>query len=220
MLLEKYDTLIFDLDNTLYQQSSNFFLEIEKKMNEFLQLKLNLPIQEAAELRHEYYHAHKTTLNGLIKHHPQICPHEFLDYVHDVPLQQLQADKGLHAKLSSLQHQKIIFTNGSVKHAERILKRLEIQDMFDGIVAIDNMDFIPKPHDRTYEILCERHNIQPNKSLYFEDLSENLLPAAKLGMTTVLIENTCPKAMKHADHKDIHYRTNSVSEFLSLYSPD
>ncbi len=212
--MKHFDTLIFDLDNTLYQQASNFFVLIENKMNQYIQTKLQISITEAAKLRHEYYVTYKTTLNGLLKHHKNIDPLEFLDFVHDVPLQQISANPKLRQTLSEFSQQKIIFTNSSVSHAQRILNHLELDTIFDGIVAIDTMNFIPKPHDYAYEALCSSHNINPNKSLYFEDLSENLLPAARLGMTTVLIENKCPKAMKHANHKDIHYKANSVQEFF------
>ena len=214
MNLQKFDTLIFDLDNTLYQQASNFFLLIENKMNEFIHAKLQISTAEAAALRHDYYVTYKTTLNGLLKHHPNIDPLEFLDFVHDVPLQQISANPRLAVSLSKLPQQKIIFTNASESHAQRILNHLALDRFFDGIVAIDTMNFIPKPNDYAYEALCSSHNITPSKSLYFEDLSENLLPAAKLGMTTVLIENNCPKAMKHAHHKDIHYKANSVQAFF------
>src|SRR5436853_218813 len=133
--LGQIETWIFDLDNTLYPASCRLFDQVQQKMNQYICERLSLSLDEAAELRRNYFRQYGTTLSGLMAVN-RIDPHEFLAFVHDVDLACVPADPALVAALGRLGGRKIVHTNGSVRHAERLLDHLGLSQSFCGIVDI------------------------------------------------------------------------------------
>ena len=85
----------------------------------------DLSPEAALALQKTYFREHGTTMRGLMTVH-RIDPHEFLAFVHEVDLACVPADPALVAALSGLPGRKIVHTNGSVPHAERLLDHLGI----------------------------------------------------------------------------------------------
>ncbi len=54
-------------------------------------------------------------------------------------------NRALDAALHALPGRKLIFTNGTVAHAEKVLARIGITHHFGDIFDIVHSDFIPKP---------------------------------------------------------------------------
>src|SRR5215217_8174058 len=133
--LAEVETWIFDLDNTLYPASCRLFDQVQQRMNEFICDRLNLSAEAAAELRRTYFREHGTTLNGLMTV-DRIDPHEFLAFVHEIDLACVPPDPALVVALDQLRGRKIVHTNGSVRHAQRLLDHLGVSDSFCGIVDI------------------------------------------------------------------------------------
>ncbi|MDJ0896197.1 MAG: pyrimidine 5'-nucleotidase [Alphaproteobacteria bacterium] len=185
-LVAQIDVWVFDLDNTLYPASSNLFAQIDQRMGAFISDALGIDRVEARTLQKQYFREHGTTLRGLMTIHG-IDPHAFMDYVHDIDLSPVQADPDLGGSLARLPGRKLVFTNGSVAHAERVLDRLGVTEHFAEIFDIAAADFIPKPDPGSYAELVARHDIEPRRAAMFEDIPRNLKPAAALGMTTVLV---------------------------------
>ena len=204
---------IFDLDNTLYSGNTRVFEQVDKKMTEYISKKLKVDKEEAKKIQKNYFHKYNTTLNGMIKNH-KINAHEFLEFVHDINIEFLQKDPGLAKEIEKLDGLKIIFTNGSRKHALNVTKRLGIDQLFDDIFDIVDCDFIPKPLIEPYKKLIEKHKIDPKLCVLVEDIARNLKPAYEMGMKTVWIENNEPWASKFADSGFVNYRTNNLPEFL------
>ena len=204
---------IFDLDNTLYSGDTKVFDQVDKKMSKYISDKLNVSIEEAKKIQKNYFYEYNTTLNGMIKNH-KIDPEEFLEFVHDIDIDFLQKDPGLAKEIEKLEGKKIIFTNGSRKHAINITKRIGIDQYFDDIFDIVNANFIPKPAMEPYKKLVEKHKIDPKLCVLVEDIARNLKPAYEMGMKTIWIENNEPWAKKFSDSDFINYKTNNLSEFL------
>jgi len=204
---------LFDLDNTLYSGKTKVFEQVDKKMSKYISDKLNISIEEAKKIQKNYFYEYNTTLNGMIKNH-QIDPDEFLEFVHDINIDFLQKDVKLAEEIEKLDGKKIIFTNGSRKHALNVTKRIGIDQLFDGIFDIVDADFIPKPAVEAYKKLVEKHKIDPKLSVFIEDIARNLKPAYEMGMKTVWIENDEPWAKKFSDKDFVNFRTNNLSEFL------
>ena len=204
---------IFDLDNTLYSGKTKVFEQVDKKMSKYISDKLNISIGEARKIQKNYFHEYNTTLNGMIKNH-KINANEFLDFVHDINIDFLKKDKKLADELEKLEGKKIIFTNGSRKHALNVTSKIGINQYFDGIFDIVDSDFIPKPSMEPYKKLVEKHKIDPKLSVLVEDIARNLKPAYEMGMKTVWIENDEPWASKFSDSNFVNYKTNNLSEFL------
>ena len=204
---------LFDLDNTLYSGKTKVFEQIDKKMSKFISEKLNVDIKKAKEIQKSYFYEYNTTLNGMIKNH-KIDANEFLEYVHDINIDFLQKDISLGEELKKLEGKKIIFTNGPKKHALNITQKIGIDHHFDAIFDIIDSNFVPKPILEPYKKLVEKHKIDPNFSVFVEDIARNLKPAYEMGMKTVWIENDEPWAKKFSDADFINYKTNNLSEFL------
>ena len=204
---------LFDLDNTLYSGNTKVFDQVDKKMSQFISEKLNVSIEKAKEIQKNYFYEYNTTLNGMIKNH-KINADEFLDFVHDIDVDFLKKDVQLIAELSKLDGKKIIFTNGSKKHAKNIMQRIGVNQYFDDIFDIVDCDFIPKPSIEPYKKLIDKHKIDPNLCVFIEDIARNLKPAYEMGMKTVWIENEEPWAKKFSDSNFINYKTKNLSGFL------
>jgi len=204
---------LFDLDNTLYSGKTKVFEQIDKKMSKYISEKLNVDINEARKIQKSYFYQYNTTLYGLVKNH-KIDADEFLDFVHDIDISFLNKDPQLAKELKNLDGTKIIFTNGSRRHAINITKKLGIDQYFDDIFDIVESDFIPKPSVQPYKKLVKKHKIDPNLCVFIEDIARNLKPAYEMGMKTVWIENEEPWAKKFSDSNFVNYRTNNLSEFL------
>ena len=212
-LFQSINCWLFDLDNTLYSGDTKVFAQIDKKMSKYISEKLNVNIEEAKKIQKSYFYEYNTTLNGLIKNH-KIDAKEFLEFVHDVDIDFLKEDTALREELKKLNGKKIIFTNGSRKHALNVTQKIGIKDCFDGIFDIVESGFIPKPSIEPYKKLVEKHKIDPKLCVFVEDIARNLKPAYEMGMKTVWIENEEPWAKKFSDSSFVNYKTNNLSEFL------
>ena len=204
---------IFDLDNTLCSGKTKVFEQVDKKMSKYISEKLNVSIEQARKIQKSYFYEYNTTLNGMIKNH-KINANEFLDYVHDINIDFLKKDTKLSEELGKLNGKKIIFTNGSKKHAINVTERIGIDQHFDDIFDIVESDFIPKPAIEPYNKLVEKHKIDPNLCVLVEDIARNLKPAYEMGMKTVWIENDEPWASKYSNGDFVNFKTNDLSEFL------
>jgi len=204
---------LFDLDNTLYSGQTKVFEQVDKKMSKYISEKLNIDIKEAKEIQKSYFYKYNTTLNGMIKNH-KIDANEFLDFVHDIDVNFLKKDLNLAQELEKLDGKKIIFTNGSKKHAINITQRIGVDQYFDDIFDIVDAEFIPKPSIEPYKKLVEKHKIDPKLCVFIEDIARNLKPAYEMGMKTIWIENDEPWAKKYSDSKFINYTTNNLAGFL------
>jgi putative hydrolase of the HAD superfamily len=203
------DTWVFDLDNTLYPPESELFALIDARMTAYIMRELAIDAIEAHRIQKLYYHAHGTTLAGLMAQHG-VDPHHFLDEVHDIALDRITPDPDLISALEQLPGRVYIFTNGSVGHATRVCERLGILHCMHGMFDIIATDFIPKPDPKAFEAMVQHFGFDPARAAMFEDLAKNLKPAATLGMTTVLVG---PHAAD--DTSDfVHHRTRHLSPFL------
>jgi len=211
--LGEIETWIFDLDNTLYPASCHLFEQVQQRMNQFICERLSLSPEAAAELRRKYFVEHGTTMNGLMKVN-RIDPHEFLAFVHEIDLACVPPDPGLVSALAKLRGRKIVHTNGSVRHAERLLDHLGVSDSFSGIVDIVAADFEPKPALVGYRLLLQRHAVEPKTAIMVEDMARNLAPAAELGMTTAWMRNGLDWAAAESDSDYIHHIIDDLAGFL------
>ena len=164
---------LFDLDNTIYSPETKIFDQIDIRMKKYISKLLNISQSEALKIQKLYYKEFGTTLSGLMKNY-NINSDDFLNYVHEVKLDRLKRSEKLIQLLSQLPGKKIIYTNGDFKHAQNILGKLEILDFFYGIFDIKKGDLIPKPQKESLIKLIKYYNIDPLKTVYFEDIKKNL----------------------------------------------
>ena len=211
-----FQNWIFDLDNTMYDINLGLFKKISNRITDFIMSKYSLDIDQAKKIQKEYYLKYGLTLRGLIVE-KKLEPEEFLDYVHDVEHPELKKNDQLKSKIRILEGKKIIFTNATSKHAKKILKILELEDDFDQIIDIKDLEYIPKPDKRSYKKLLECLNLNKenlDKTIFFEDTVKNLIPAKELGITTVWMKNSINEKDFMKNCNFIDYSFNNLNEFL------
>ena len=179
--------LLIDLDNTVYPEDSNIFAQIDLKMKSFIAKNLNVSLDEAFKIQKKYFVNNGTTLRGLMLYH-NIQPEEFLNYVHEIDLTSIKKNEELSDELKKYNGKKIIFTNGSDKHAKKVLKKIGLDKTIDHIFDIIKADYIPKPDISTYQKVIKEYSLDPDKTIMIDDLPNNLKTAKELGIKTVLIK--------------------------------
>ena len=201
--LRHIDTWIFDLDNTLYPFTGEVQGLMDARMNAYLRRVTGLERDAAHELQKRYFRDHGTTLAGLMAHHG-IDPYDFLEKVHDIPLDSVQPDPALGAALARLPGRRLVFTNASAGHAERVLARLGVAALFEHVFHLEAAALIPKPQAHAYEALIAAHGVTPKTAAFFEDMERNLQPAHGFGMTTVLVgAHASASTASFVDHRAV-----------------
>lgn len=183
-----FDIIFFDLDATLYPESNGLWPAIRKKIDQYMFEIMNIPEADIPKLREYYYIQYGTTLRGLQKHYG-INAKEYLNYVHDLPLRDyLKPDPILRDILLSIPHQRWIFTNSDMPHAQRVLSILGIEDCFDGLVDVYALEPYCKPLPEAYNLALEIAKVS-NSGTYalLDDSPQNLAPAKDMGFFTILI---------------------------------
>jgi putative hydrolase of the HAD superfamily len=199
---------VFDLDNTLYPADSDLWPRIDQQITLYVMELLGVDGASARALQKYYYERYGTTLWGLMNEH-------------DIDRSHLAPDAELSNAIGKLIGRKFILTNGSTAHAQATAEQLGILQHFDEIYDIVSGNYVPKPDAATYKRFFEQYNIDPKKSVMFEDLEKNLKPAHEFGMLTVLI---VPK-LGAGDHREawehvigqpahVDYVTDDLTEFL------
>ena len=216
------DTWIFDLDNTLYPASCKLFDQIDVKMGNFVAKLLGVDYAEAKRRQKELFYKYGTTLRGLMTEHG-VLPDDFLDVVHDIDHSPVPANPLLDSALHALPGRKLIFTNGTVAHAEKVLARIGITHHFGDIFDILHSDFIPKPEMEPYRKFVSQTGIRAETSAMFEDIARNLEAPHTLGMTTVLVVSPENRDAEHlnrttggTDQQHIHHITDDLAAFLQV----
>lgn len=206
-----YSTVFFDLDETLYAKGNGLWNAIGNRMNQYMVEKLGMPEEQISKIRQNYFEEFGTTLRGLQYHH-DVDAVEYLNFVHDLPLDQfLTPDPELKRLLSNIHPSGWIFTNSDVGHASRVIKALGLDECFKGIIDIYALDYFCKPNLEAYQKALEiAGQPEPETCLILDDSLANLKTANNMGMTTVLVgTNINPSS-------EVHFAINSLHDLPSL----
>lgn len=211
--LDDIETWVFDLDNTLYPPECRLFDQIDVRMSDFICDLLKLDPTAAMALQKDYFRAYGTTLAGLMEVHG-VAPDDFLHFVHDIDVSPVSPSPELARALEGLDGRRLVFTNGSVPHAERVLARLGVAHLIEDIFDIKAAAYRPKPHPDAYRRFLKAHGVHPQSAAMFEDMSRNLAPAAALGMTTVWLRTSYHWAAIDHPENAVHHETDDLIGFL------
>lgn len=185
--------ILFDLDDTLYATSSGMMQEISERMSEYMVTRVGIPRDDVERQRKDYWARYGTTLRGLyIERH--IDPHDFLDFVHDVNVEKyLLPDARLQTMLTQLPQTKSIFTNAPGEYARRVMRALGVEKHFTDLFDIHFIDYASKPNQHAYDKVVAALPVAPAECLMIDDTARNLVPAKKLGMTSVWLNGTAER---------------------------
>ena len=182
--------ILIDLDDTVYPTEKGIWGQISVRMDSYLTDVMGVPFEETHALRRRLFQTYGTTLRGL-QIEKNVDMQQYLDYVHDISLDGVLApDPELRRVLTQIPQQKWIFTNASLEHAEKVLDRLQLRDLFMGIIDITAIYPWCKPYPEAFQtalVLCG--NPEPERCLFIDDSIRNLDTAAELRLKTVLISD-------------------------------
>ena len=182
-----FTTLFFDLDDTLYPNSSGLWQAIKARINLYMVEKLGIAEKDAPALRESYFKMYGTTLRGLQARH-NVDTEDFLAFVHDLPLKEyIRPDPIQREIIASLPSRKLIFTNADANHARRVLAALELEDLFEKIVDIHTVAPYCKPMPESFAIAQEfADEPDPRKCVVIDDLPRTTRAALDVGMASIL----------------------------------
>ena len=194
---------VFDLDHTLYSPKIKLFDQIEVLMNTYLKKTLNVTQEKAVYLRKYYWEEYGTTLAGLMAEQ-HVDPKYYLEFVHNINLDNLEENSDLAAHINSLPGDKIIFTNGSRMHAVNVSKALGLYECFSEFYGTEDAMLIPKPQKKAFDTIFELSKINPKQAIMFEDDPRNLVEPFKMGMKTALIGDFLQTEYIHFNAPDLN----------------
>jgi putative hydrolase of the HAD superfamily len=193
--------LLFDLDNTLYPQSLGVVARIDQRINDYLHLRIGIPAPEVDGMRRRFWAEHGTTLAGLAAEH-SVDADDYLEYVHDIELADLlRPDPTLGVVLERLPGRKVVFSNASRAHAERVLGLLRLEKPFEIVIGLEDLCYVPKPNVSAFRSALERLGESAERCSLIDDLRTNLAAAKRLGMRTIWVaEGDTEVADETVDH--------------------
>ncbi|CAA0825348.1 Haloacid dehalogenase-like hydrolase (HAD) superfamily protein [Striga hermonthica] len=201
----KYECLLFDVDDTLYPLSSGISAECTKNIIEYMINKLGIEEEKVPEMNAQLYKEYGTTMAGLRALGYDFDYDDYHSFVHGrLPYDWLKPDHTLRNLLHSLPLRKVIFSNGNEAHVAKVLSRLGIEDCFDDIICFETLNpshtnnllengethespIICKPFEYSFEQAFKIAEINPRKTLFFDDSIRNLQAANSVGLKTVWV---------------------------------
>ncbi|PVG03634.1 pyrimidine 5-nucleotidase [Serendipita vermifera] len=180
--------VFFDVDNCLYSASTAISHLMMKRIREYF-ISLGYSEQDAEKLHSQYYRQYGLAIRGLVKFH-QIDPLDFNERCDaSLPLEDLlKPDPSIRRLLLDIDRSRVkvwAATNAYITHAERVLKILNLGDLFEGIVYCDYTDpnFTCKPEPEYYDLAMTQAGLDPNtptdraKCLFIDDSLSNVKAA-------------------------------------------
>ena len=181
--------ILIDLDNTIYPSSSGLLDEMDQRITDYVMRVLGVNRNEAERRRISYRRRHGTSLKGLLETGKFDDPEDYLRLIHPPDVENyLPKDPVLVKTLTSIPIPLSILTNSPREHAERVLKHLEINGLFQEIFDLRYNSFEGKPSVSVYHRVLEAIGRAPIEVLFIDDHVEHLLPFKRLGGGVLLID--------------------------------
>ncbi len=149
---------------------------------------LKIAPDAAAALSARYSRDYGSTLGGILRHHPELDPEDYLAAIHVVPVEDcLVPDPALAALCARLSYPKVIFTNSIREWSERVLGCLGVREHFERIIDIRASDYHGKPQPLAYQRALEILNVPASACILLDDSPKNVRGATAFGMHAILI---------------------------------
>ena len=179
---------IFDLDNTLHDASARIFPSMHEQINAYLRRQFGVDEEGANRMRRDFWMRYGTTLDGLMRHYGT-HPRQFLAETHVFPeLADLVVhENALKHALERLGGMKLVFSNAPRQYVHGVLRAMGLARYFDAVYSIEDARYRGKPALHGFHVLLRKHNLDPHRCAFVDDILENLRTAHRLGMSTVWV---------------------------------
>ena len=212
----------FDIDNCLYPKSFRIHEHMSELIDDYFQTHLSLAKEDATELHQRYYKDYGLAIEGLVRHH-KVDPLEYNRKVDDaLPLEDIiKPDPKLRKLLEDIDRSKVklwLFTNAYKTHGERVVRLLEVKDLFEGMTYCDYgaPPLLCKPAPAMYAKAMREAGAQDVKTCYFvDDSGLNVEGATRYGWkTTHLVE----PSSKAPEKQKGEFQISRLEELRTVFS--
>jgi pyrimidine 5'-nucleotidase len=209
-LRPKPSVVFFDCDDTLYFDGWKTANHLTENIEKWCVEKVGLPPGKAYQLYKEY----GTALRGLLAEgyleDTEEAINTFLEEVHDLPISELlKPDPELRKMLLKMDPSilKYIFTASVSHHAERCLKALGIEDLFeDVIIDVKRCNLETKHSRHSFDEAMKIARVDdPEQCIFLDDSVTNIKAAREIGWRSVLVGKVgrdCGKPIS-SDHAEL-----------------
>lgn len=183
--------LLLDLDNTLYPASSAMDAGFSRRIVRFISDFLHISGEEAAALRNANLPHFGTTLEWLKKAEGLTDDEAFFRAVHpDSETGEVEKDPALRGFLLSLGLPLFLLTNAPYVHAERMLRHLDVLDIFSGIYDLTWNQGRGKPYPSAFLNPLADAGFSPQETLFADDSPKYVLGYRAVGGVPILVDES------------------------------
>ena len=150
---------------------------------------LGTDLEAASELRHKNVPYYSTTLEWLRSRGLTDVEGYFAKVHPDNEADELAYDKDMRSFLQSIEQKKIVLTNAPREHADRVLEKLKIADLFSAVVDIRACGLLGKPYANSYKIALEKCGGTIDDTIFLDDQYKYTDGFEALGGTALLVGN-------------------------------
>jgi len=182
--------LIFDLDNTLYPASADMERLTVSRMNEYCAGLLGIGPDEAAAIRRERMPRYGTTLEWLMAEHGFVDSERYFAYVHpDGEEDTVAFDPELGPFLDAIALPKYVFTNAPMEHADRVLRKLRVEDRFERVFDVRFCGLKGKPAASAVDAVVAAIGLPAADTLFADDIPRYVQGFVARGGRGVLVDH-------------------------------
>jgi len=181
--------ILFDLDNTLYSIRHGLEDNVHNLIEEYIIPRLDLPPDECIRQWKDRGKKYGTTIEWLIFEKKFTAIDEYHHYVHpENEADALQPDPDLRSFLMNLPCPCSVLTNSPRFHADRIISKLGIENIFQNIFDIHYIEFKSKPSAFGYLKVLNALGLKPEEVLFVDDIARYVQGYIDIGGRGILLD--------------------------------
>jgi len=182
--------VLFDLDNTLYPSDVGMEEDTMRRIADYSAKFLGVSAERALEMRRERIRLYGTTLEWLMAEKGLADVDDYYAYIHpDGEEENLKPDPAIRDFIQGLPIPASVLTNAPREHADRVLKKLELEGLFERVFDIRWNKLRGKPAESAFRAVLSEIGTTPEETLFVDDLPQYLEGYVKIGGVGVLIDD-------------------------------
>jgi len=161
---------------------------MHQQINAYLKREFGIDDAGADAMRQSFWRRYGTTLKGLMRHHGA-DPRRFLRETHVFPelADMVVRENALRHALARLGGKKLVFSNAPRHYVEQVIQAIGLSRFFDAVYSIEDARYRGKPALHGFHVLLRKHDLDPHRCAFVDDMPDNLRTAHRLGMSTVWV---------------------------------
>ena len=183
-------TSVFDLDKALYHQTAEISAHFNNLYHQAIADVLQKPREEVEQEIITLFEAHGDALSTLKggRHAAEFCAEiekRLDDWVNYSLFKEIS---GQRAAIEALPGRKIVFSNATRAHVERVLPQIGLNGVFERFYGIGCVGFYPKSREEGFHYIAQDAGFNLKNATFIDDSVRNLICAKQAGFgRTVMI---------------------------------